>query len=512
MAESNELRIIKSGEKIDFSNGKVQPNAKGLEDVVLGAVMIDKEALATSVELLEPVHFYVPLNKMIFEAILQLFENSLPVDLLTVTEQMKKNGTIEKIGGSKYLVNLTIQISSAANIETYCRIILEKAIQRELIRISSDIATQAFKDTTDVFELLDYAEKGIFGVTEGHIKKNYEKMSVLIAKALEHIKNINEENSLQGIKSHYHELDELLGGFQPSDLIILAARPSVGKTALALNIARNIAVDEEKTVAIFSLEMGAEQLVSRLISSEAEINSRNLTRGKMDEQDYERLVNNLTKLEKSKIFIDDNPTLTTFELRSKCRRLKSNHNLELVLIDYLQLMHSSSEKGNREQEISSISRALKSLAKELKIPIIALSQLSRSVESRTGENRKPILSDLRESGAIEQDADVVMFIHRDDYTGITEDDEGNNIEGLAEVLVRKHRNGPTGNVTLMFEKDYTRFKNFNKNTNLTQESFSIKPSQLNTSSIAPDIDDTEDYYNNKKNQEPFDDNENKPAF
>ena len=442
----------------EFQGAKIPPNASDLERILIGSVIIEKEALSHAIEILSPENFYVPSHQMIFSAIIKLFEDSKPVDILTVTEALKKMGNLDAIGGSYYLVDITSKISSASNSEEYCRIILEKSIQRELIRISSKISSDAYEETNDVFDLLDTAEKGIFSVTEGHLRKNYDKMSVLIKKALEQIKNACNEEETMGVMTGFTGLDKLLGGMQPADLLILAARPSMGKTALALNIARNCAVQYNKAVAVFSLEMNSIQLVTRLISSESLITSERLREGNLNEKEYEQLVNNVTKLDEASMFIDETAQLSTFELRAKCRRLKANYDIKLILIDYLQLMQSSSGKGNREQEISSISRSIKSLAKELEVPIIALSQLSRSVEHREGDN-KPRLSDLRESGAIEQDADVVMFIYRPDYYGQTEGLAGENISGLAEVIVAKHRNGPTGDVVLRFNKEYTKFEN-----------------------------------------------------
>ena len=353
---------------------------------------------------------------------LKPFNSAQPVDILTVTNQLRKNGELDEIGGAVFVAGLTERVASAANIETHARIIAQKYIQRELIKISAKIMTDAYDETSDVFDLLGEAEKSLYEVSEGNIRKNYDKMSSLIRQALHQIEEVkNKEGGISGVPSGFQDLDKVTSGWQKSDLVILAARPGMGKTAFVLSTARNTAVQFNKPVAVFSLEMSSVQLVNRLIASESGIAAEKLRKGNLEDHEWIQLNQKITQLSEAPIFIDDTPALTIFELRAKCRRLKKQHDVELIIIDYLQLMHAggSQKSGNREQEISTISRSLKSIAKELDVPIIALSQLSRAVETRGGDKR-PMLSDLRESGAIEQDADIVCFIYRPEYYGMTE--------------------------------------------------------------------------------------------
>jgi len=447
-----------------FEHGKVPPQAVDLEEAVLGAMMLEKDAVAAVIDILKPEVFYKEIHQKIFEAIRDLFARSEPVDILTVTNELKSNGVLEMVGGPYYITMLTSRIASTANIEFHARIVLQKHIQRELIRISSEIIKDAFEETTDVFDLLDKAEQGLFSVSETNLRRNWEDMNALIKQAIEDIeaaKNI--KGHLRGVPSGFVSLDRITSGWQKSDLIILAARPSMGKTALALTMARNVAVEFEKPVAIFSLEMSAVQLVTRLIASESQLRSDKLKKGELADFEWQQLHDKIKRLVNAKIFIDDTPALTIFELRAKCRRLKQQHNIEMVFVDYLQLMSGGGDsKGNREQEISQISRSLKALAKELDIPVLALSQLSRAVETRPGQSKKPILSDLRESGAIEQDADLVLFIYRPEYYGITEDEGGHSTKRMAEVIIAKHRNGPTGSVKLRFIDTFARFEDYDE--------------------------------------------------
>jgi replicative DNA helicase len=365
-----------------------------------------------------------------------------PVDLLTVTEEVKKEGALETIGGAYYLVELTNRVASAANIEFHARIIAQKHIQRELIRISTTVIKDAYEDTTDVFDLLDKAEQGLFEITEQNLSRGSESMSSLVTKAVKQLEEMaGNESGLTGVPSGFTALDRITSGWQPSDLIIVAARPGMGKTSYTLAVARNAAMDFGKGVAFFSLEMSNVQLVQRLISMEAEIPGSKLRSGQLEDYEWQQLNSAIEKLSEAPIFIDDTPGINVFELRAKCRRLKMQHDIQMVVIDYLQLMTGGSDqKGNREQEISMISRSLKGLAKELNIPVIALSQLSRAVETRGGAKR-PQLSDLRESGAIEQDADIVSFIYRPEYYQIMEDEEGNSLKDVSEIIIAKHRNG-----------------------------------------------------------------------
>lgn len=442
-----------------YEIGKLPPQAVDLEEAVLGAIMLEKDALTAVIDLLTPESFYKEAHGRIFEAIQSLFQKSNPIDILTVTQELKQKGTLEIVGGAYYISQLTNRVASAANIEFHARILQQKFLQRELIRISSDTIRDAYEDTTDVFDLLDNTEQRIFSVAEGTLKKNAETMTRLIDTAIREIEQAGKSvNGLTGVPSGWTDLDRMTGGWQPSDLIVIGARPAMGKTSFVLSLARNAAVEFKKPVAVFSLEMASVQLVKRLISSECDIAGEKLRSGKLSEADYQTINIKIGPLCEAPIMIDDTPALSIFEMRAKCRRLKAQHDIQLVIVDYLQLM-TSSDGFNREQEISNISRSLKSMAKELNVPVIALSQLSRAVETRGGDKR-PQLSDLRESGAVEQDADMVVFIHRPEYYGFTQDAEGNNTAGIAEIIIAKQRNGPVGSVALKFIDRLAKFEDF----------------------------------------------------
>ncbi len=440
--------------------GKVPPQATELEEAVLGALMLEKDALTNVIDILKVESFYKEAHKVIFQAILDLFTESQPIDLLTVTTQLRKNGALEVAGGAFYVTELTSKVASAANIEYHARIITEQSIKRELIRISSTIQKDAFEDTTDVFELLDAMEQSLFEISEKNIRKNYSDMRSIMRDAMTELEaRKNQKDGLTGVPSGFTALDRVTSGWQKSDLVIIAARPAMGKTAFVLSVLRNAAVDHNRPVAIFSLEMSSVQLVNRLISSEAELDSEKIKKGTLADHEWAQLIHKTAKLSKAPLFVDDTPALSILELRAKCRKLKAQHDIQMVVVDYLQLMSGDSKGGfggNREQEIASISRALKKIAKELSIPVIALSQLSRAVETRGGDKR-PQLSDLRESGAIEQDADMVMFLYRPEYYGITEDEGGASTAGVGEVIIAKHRNGSLENVKLRFIGRYTKF-------------------------------------------------------
>ena len=430
--------------------GKLPPQAIDLEEAVLGALMLEKDALTNVIDILRAEAFYKEEHQRIFHAVQSLFEKSQPIDILTVTNELKLNGELDLVGGAYYITQLTNRVASSAHVEFHARIIVQKYIQRELIRTSTETIKTAYEDTTDVFDLLDSAEKNLYSIVQGNIRKDYDKMSSLINKAIKQIEVArNQKTGITGVPSGFTELDRVTSGWQPADLLIIAARPGMGKTAFVLTVARNAAVDFGKPVAIFSLEMSSIQLVNRLISGEAEISAEKIRKGALEEHEFQQLNAKIGKLAEAPLFIDDTPSISIFELRAKARRLKENHNIEMIIIDYLQLMTAGSDnRGNREQEISSISRSLKSLAKELSIPVIALSQLNRSVETRGGA-KKPQLSDLRESGAIEQDADMVMFIYRPDYYGM----EGADAQlppDSAEIIIAKHRNGSLKSVPLRF--------------------------------------------------------------
>ncbi len=442
--------------------GKIPPQARELEQAVLGALMLDKDALSIVIDILKPESFYEDAHQKIFYAIHRLFEKSQPVDILTVTEELKSTGNLEIAGGAYYITELTSRIGSAANVEHHARIISQKFIQRELINISNKVIEDAYEDTTDVFELLDRAEQNLFAIAEQNLRRGSDSMSSLITKAIKEIEAAKEHDEMiTGVPSGFVDLDRCTGGWQKSDLIILAARPGMGKTSFVLSMARNAAVDFKKSIAIFSLEMANLQLVNRLISAETELPLEKLRRGSLAPYEWQQLNTKIESLVEAPIFIDDTPAINIFELRAKCRRLKMQHDIQMVIIDYLQLMSGAGadgKQGNREQEISTISRGLKSLAKELNIPVIALSQLSRAVETRGGTKR-PQLSDLRESGAIEQDADLVTFIYRPEYYDILEDEEGKSLRGIGEIIIAKHRNGPLENVPLRFISKFAKFDN-----------------------------------------------------
>ncbi len=458
----------KNIEEIAKGLGKIQPQALDIEAAVLGAIMLEKDALIQVIDILKPESFYHPKHQLIYKSIIQLFDRSEPIDILTVVNQLRVNGELELAGGAFFVSELTATVNSAANIEAHTRIIQEQAIKRELITIASQIEKDAYEDTTDVFELLDKTEQNLYKVSEANIKKNFSDMRSILRSALAELESKRgHEGALTGVPSGFTQLDRLTSGWQRSDLIILAARPGMGKTAFVVSAMRNAAVDFNKPVAIFSLEMSSVQLVNRLICAEAELDSEKIKKGTLEEYEWQQLHHKIRKLESAPIYIDDTPALSIRELRTKCRRLKAKHGLEMIIIDYLQLMSGDSSgkgnQGNREQEISAISRALKNLAKELSVPVIALSQLSRAVETRGGDKR-PQLSDLRESGAIEQDADMVIFLYRPEYYKIDQDEMGNSLKGVGEVIVAKHRNGSLDSVFLKFIGKYTKFGDLEVNS------------------------------------------------
>ncbi len=439
--------------------GKLPPQAIELEEAVLGSLLIDRNALSKVIDILTPETFYTESHQAIFTTVKDLFADSQPVDILTVAQLLRKNGNLERIGGEAKLINLSTRVSSSAHIEYHARIVVQKHIQRELIRISNELIEKAYDETSDVLDLLDGAEQSLFSVSQGNLKRNYESSLNLVKQALDRISAISQREGLSGVPSGFREVDRVTSGWQRSDLIILAARPGMGKTAFVLSMARNMAIGHKVPVAVFSLEMSSVQLITRMISSETGIGAEKLRRGNLDPTEWAQLTSKVKGLQEAPIYIDDTPGLSIFDLRAKCRRLASQHQIGVIVIDYLQLMTAGNSKagGNREQEISSISRALKSIAKELDIPVIALSQLSRAVETRGGSKR-PLLSDLRESGAIEQDADIVSFIYRPEYYGIHEwDDDQTPADGQAELIIAKHRNGSLENVRLKFEGAMARF-------------------------------------------------------
>ncbi len=441
------------------SLGKLPPQALDLEEAVLGALMLEKGALNAVVEFLKPEHFYSEAHQEIYRAIIDLFKGSEPVDMRTVVNQLRKNAKLELVGGAYYIAELTAKVSSASNIEYHARVVIELAIKRNLIQIASQIHHDAYEDTTDVFELLDKTEQSIFEISDSNLRKNYDNMKNLMYRAIQELQKLKEhKDGLTGVPSGFTALDRMTSGWQNSDLVIIAARPGMGKTAFVVSAMRNAAVDFKRPVAIFSLEMASVQLVNRMISAEAELEGEKIRKGQLAEFEWAQLVHKTNRLSAAPIFIDDTPALSILELRAKSRRLKAEHGVELIIVDYLQLMRGD-VGGNREQEIASISRALKGIAKELNVPVIALSQLSRGVETRGGDKR-PQLSDLRESGSIEQDADMVIFLYRPEYYKITVDEDGMPTQGLGEVIISKHRNGSTGSAKLKFIGKYTKFADF----------------------------------------------------
>lgn len=467
MAQKETLSSLINGNfarELSISDGKLPPNAVDFEKLVIGTFLIDKKGLDYSIDLLTPEVFYDPRHQTIFSAILKLYEGNHPVDLMTVIQELKKEEKLNLAGGDAYIIDLTLGVSSSAHIEYHVRVILEKFILRSLINVSANVIDSSYKESTDVFELLDKAEQSFFEITNGTIKKGFDTANSLVKQAIDTIKSLKDKEGLSGVPSGFRDIDKETGGWQNSDLIIIAARPAMGKTAFLLSMARNIAVEHKIPIALFSLEMASVQLITRLIASETGISSEKLRKGTLTDEEWQRLFSNVSELENAPLYIDETPSLSVFDFRAKCRRLVMQHGVKIIMVDYLQLMTANSANGkgagNREQEIAMISRSLKAIAKELSVPVIALSQLSRTVESRPG--KRPQLSDLRESGAIEQDADIVSFIFRPEYYKITtwdNDPEGaeTNTENQAELIIAKHRNGATADVRLSFFKQMAKF-------------------------------------------------------
>lgn len=444
--------------------GRLQPQARELEEAVLGALLLEKDAYSMVSDILKPECFYDNIHRQIYTAIVDLAVAQRPVDMLTVTEQLRKKGELEEVGGPFYITQLTTKVLSAAHVDYHARIIAQKYLARELISFTSEVQGKAFDESMDVDDLMQEAEGKLFEISQRNVKKDVVQINPVIKEALENIQQAaKREDGLSGIPSGFHKLDKMTSGWQKSDLVIIAARPAMGKTAFVLSMAKNMAVDNGAPVAVFSLEMSNVQLVNRLISNVCELPAEKIKNGKFSDHEWEQLFYKIKDLNDAPVYVDDTPSLSVFELRTKARRLVREHGVKCVIIDYLQLMNASGMSyGSREQEVSIISRSLKGLAKELNIPVIALSQLNRSVESRTGtgaEAKRPQLSDLRESGAIEQDADMVCFIHRPEYYKIIEDEQGNSLIGLAEIIIAKHRNGPVGDVRLRFRGEFAKFQN-----------------------------------------------------
>lgn len=457
--------------------GRLQPQARELEEAVLGALMLEKDAYSLVSDILKPDSFYDPVHQTIYRAIVNLAVQQAPVDMLTVVEQLKKEGELEIVGGPVYIAQLTEKIASAAHIEFHARIIAQKYLARELIAFSSGVTNKAFDETFDVDDLMQEAESKLFELSQGNVKKDVTQINPVIKEALNLLEiAANRPEGLSGLQTGFNNLDKITSGWQNSDLVIIAARPAMGKTAFVLSMAKNMAVTYSYPVALFSLEMSNVQLVNRLIVNTCEIPGEKIKNGQLAPYEWEQLDFKIKELYDAPLFIDDTPSLSVFELRTKARRLVREHGVRMIIIDYLQLMNASGMNyGSREQEVSMISRSLKGLAKELNIPIIALSQLNRGVEGRTGaEGKRPQLSDLRESGAIEQDADMVCFIHRPEYYKILEDEKGNSLIGLAEIIIAKHRNGATADVLLRFKSEFARFQNIEDEYNASGAQFTSK--------------------------------------
>lgn len=466
MPESNKSKTgrvqRKTSAPIDPMYAHLQPQATDVEKVVLGALMIDKDAFSVIAEILRPETFYDPNHQKIFTAIQTLNMQQTPVDIMTVTNELQKEGTIDDVGGAPYVVDLAAQVASSAHIEYHAKILQQKFLARQLISFASVIETKAFDATVDVDELMQEAEGNLFEISQKNMKQDYTQIDPVIRQAVENIQKASATaGGLTGVPTGYNKLDDMTSGWQRSDLVIIAGRPAMGKTSFALSLAKNIAVDHKTPMAFFSLEMNNVQLVNRLMSNVCEIEGKKIMNGQLSRDEWERLDKNLSKLTGSPIYIDDTPGMSIFELRTKARRLVREKGVQVIMIDYLQLMNANGMRfGNRQEEVSTISRSLKGLAKELDIPILALSQLNRTVENREGiEGKRPQLSDLRESGAIEQDADMVLFVHRPEYYHILEDEKGNDLRGKAQIIIAKHRKGATGDVLLSFQGQYTRFAN-----------------------------------------------------
>lgn len=442
--------------------GKLPPQAVDLEQAVLGAALLEKDALSLVIGTLQPEHFYKESHKAIYKAIVALYNESAPVDILTVTNKLRSTNEVELAGGPYYITTLTNKVASAAHMEYHARVVMECAMKRELIRLLHQAQRDAFEDDSDIFQLLDTTEQSIFNLSHIGVQKKVQTAKSVLADAFTELQERqNKSGEVTGVPSGFNTLDQITGGWQCTDLIIIAARPSMGKTAFVLTVIRAASIIHNIPSAVFSLEMSAVQLMNRLISGEAKVNSMDIKNGTVAEHEIATIHQKTAPLAKSPIYIDDTPGLTVLELRAKCRRLKAMHDIQLIVIDYLQLMRGDKSNqyrgGNREQEIAGISRALKILAKELNVPVIVLSQLSRAVETRGGE-KKPQLSDLRESGSIEQDADLVSFLYRPAYYGITSDLHGLPLpDGYTELIIRKHRNGTLEKVGLQFIPKYVEF-------------------------------------------------------
>ena len=499
MPERKVSKTSRKGQQapIDTSFGHLQPQAIDIEKVVLGALMIDKDAFTVVSEIIKPETFYEARHQKIYEAVQSLNLQEKPVDIMTVTEELRHKGTLEDVGGPAYVVELSSQVASSAHIEYHAHILAQKFLARQLIQFASMIETDAFDETVDVDDLMQKAEGALFEISQKNMLQDYVQIDTIVDQAHQLLLQAsNREGGLTGVPSGFRKLDDITAGWQPSDLVIIAGRPAMGKTSFALSIAKNVAIDYRKPIAFFSLEMNNVQLVNRLISNVCSIPGNKILNGQLTPDEWERFDSNIRKMQGAPIYVDDTPGLSIFELRTKARRLVREHGIELLMIDYLQLMNANGMRFNsRQEEVSTISRSLKGLAKELNIPVLALSQLSRAVEQRDGpEGKRPQLSDLRESGAIEQDADMVLFVHRPEYYHILQDEKGNDLHGMAQIIIAKHRKGATGDVLLNFRGEYTRFSNpedIDFNAPLPDDSIGgeIMGSKMNEGPLPPPPDD-----------------------
>lgn len=499
MPERKVSKTSRKGQQapIETSFGHLQPQAIDIEKVVLGALMIDKDAFTVVSEIIKPETFYEARHQKIYEAVQSLNLQEKPVDIMTVTEELRHKGTLEDVGGPAYVVELSSQVASSAHIEYHAHILAQKFLARQLIQFASMIETDAFDETVDVDDLMQKAEGALFEISQKNMLQDYVQIDTIVDQAHQLLLQAsNREGGLTGVPSGFRKLDEITAGWQPSDLVIIAGRPAMGKTSFALSIAKNVAIDYRKPIAFFSLEMNNVQLVNRLISNVCSIPGNKILNGQLTPDEWERFDSNIRKMQGAPIYVDDTPGLSIFELRTKARRLVREHGIELLMIDYLQLMNANGMRFNsRQEEVSTISRSLKGLAKELNIPVLALSQLSRAVEQRDGpEGKRPQLSDLRESGAIEQDADMVLFVHRPEYYHILQDEKGNDLHGMAQIIIAKHRKGATGDVLLNFRGEYTRFSNpedIDFNAPLPDDSIGgeIMGSKMNDGPLPPPPDD-----------------------
>ena len=507
MPEDNNARNRRTRAKapiVDNTYGHLQPQAVELEKAVLGALMVDKDAYSIVCEILRPESFYEPRNQMIYSAVQKLSIEEKPVDILTVTEELSRMGTLEEVGGPMYITELSGRVATSAHVEYHARIIAQKFLARQLISFAGGVETKAYDETKDTDELMQEAEGELFALSQKNMKKDYTQIDPVLGEAMDMLKKAAaQKGGLSGLTSGFYKLDDMTSGWQNSDLIIVAARPAMGKTAFALSMAKNMAVDNGIPVALFSLEMSNVQLVNRLIVNTCDIPGNKIKSGQLDPNDWKRLDARIKLLMGAPMYVDDTPSLSVFELRTKARRLVREHGIKMIMIDYLQLMNASGTKfGSRQEEVSTISRSLKGLAKEMNIPIIALSQLNRGVEQRDGEGKKPQLSYLLESGAIEHDADMVLFIHRPEYYRIYQYGNGNDLHGMAQIIIAKHRNGAVGDVMLRFKSEMARFMN-PEDEQLSAEAIdsAIKESKIN----AAPADTADDDITNimlSQNQEP----------